>query len=60
MTNLYEYIYQFWSGLFFQSPMLDGNFYASLTTISIFALVFFVFFFVYKLIKMFMGGNKWF
>ena len=62
MTNsLYSYIFQFWSGLFFESPMLDNNFYNSLTTITIFVLILFVVVIIYKVAKVFFGGNRqWF
>ena len=61
MNSLYSYILQFWSGLFFESPMLDNNFYNSLTTITIFALILFVVVIIYKVAKVFFGvSRQWF
>lgn len=61
MVNLYLTIYQFWSSLFFSAPLLDSGFYHSLTTLTIFGLLFAVYGVVVALFKAIAGGNnKWF
>ena len=61
MDNLYTTIYQFWSSLFFNAPLLDSGFYHALTTLSIFLLLGSVFLVVRGLFSAIIGGrNKWF
>lgn len=61
MDNLYLTIYQFWSSLFFNAPLLDSGFYHALTTISIFLLLGVVFLVVRGLFSAIIGSkNKWF
>ena len=61
MDNLYLTIYQFWSSLFFNAPLLDSGFYHALTTLSIFLLLGAVLFVVLSLFNAIIGGkNKWF
>jgi hypothetical protein len=61
VVNLYQTIYQFWSSLFFNAPLLDSGFYHALTTISIFSLLISIFLVVWWLFKVITGGkSKWF
>ena len=61
MDNLYTTIYQFWSSLFFNAPLLDSGFYDALTTLSIFLLLGVVFLVVRGLFSAIIGDkNKWF
>jgi len=61
VDNLYLTIYQFWSSLFFNAPLLDSGFYHALTTISIFSLLISVFLVVWGLFRFIIGDkSKWF